>query len=1649
MKRLIDFSSRFRILKGGKISLVVSALLGSVVIASASPSGGTVTSGTANISQSGKVTNIDQSSSKASINWQNFDIATDETVNFNQPDINSITLNRVVGNESSVINGALNANGQVWLLNSNGVLFGKNASINTAGILATTGELSDSDFQAGNYKFKNNSENSVINLGAIEVSNNGYVVLASNEVRNSGTIKAVKGKVHLTAASEYTVNLNGNSLVNLVVNKGVLDAMVENSGTILADGGEVYLTTNAVNELLKGVVNNTGIIEANSLDGLMGNVELFAHGGEVQVGGTIEAKDGFVETSGKDFTILEDATITADEWLIDPVNVNIDDTLATTIETALGTGDVTIETETSSSSVDTSSNESGSDGDINVNSEIEWSTAKTLTLNAHNDININESITATNDDGKLALYYGQANVNTDNESTYNVNAAVNLKAGDNFITKLGNDADINPTTWTVITELGSAGSTTGTDLQGINKDSTSLYGNYVLGADIDARDTSTWNEIDDSEEYNGFDPLGDNSTQFKGNFDGLGHTISNLTINRPNEDSLGLFGRTNGATIKNIGVTNVSIIGEDYIGGLVGFNTNTSTIEKSYVSGTVDGILFIGGLVGNNSYSTIENSYANGTVSGTNNIGGLVGNNNNSTIKNSYASGTVSGEGNSIGGLLGYNNNSEISNSYYDNEANKAEMSDSDTYGKTKAEIVTAFTDLTDSPWTTSENDSSVKGYGVLVLPYLTSVTKDEDKSFTTLFEGGMGTDESAYTITNWTQLQNINNSNILSEGYYFSLLNNLSSATSDYTNLASSTANDGKGWDPIGDSETNSFKGTFDGLGNTISDLYINNTDSYVGLFGYTSGATIQNIGVINTNITNVGNKGWGDYGFAQGNSGNYSTVGALIGSAISSVISNSYSSGTISSTGGIGGTATTNAGNGGNSTVGGLIGSVSTSSISNSYSSASVTGIGGLGGTASSTAGNGGNSIVGGLIGSVSTSSISNSYSSASVTGTGGVGGTASIAGNGGNSTVGGLIGETNDEIIITNSYASGTVNSTGGSKGTVTNNYYDDYIGFPGYYPGDYPENLNNSSNGSASKGGLIGINNNTLEITNSFYDKTKNPTGMSDVEVSGITGLTTKEMSYGGIYKTATWDIVADSTVTQNTPVIKYDSDNDKYYWAISPLSLSYTLATDKTSIYNGNTLSSFFSKAFGDDYSFLDGDYKFQKDSKDVTGYKNAGIYDGIQVASTNEFLTVKNTGNTDGKLTITPKEITVSATATDKTYDATTAATTTLASSDIISGDTVTLGGTATFADKNVGTNKTVNITGLELGGTDKNNYNLITTTATTTADISKKALTISGLTSANKIYDGTTDAIVNGTASLQAFQTVGDGTSSDGKAYIDDEVSLSGTAIGTFNDKDVADATTVSFTGLSLSGSDKENYSLTKHTNGEYTITPKEITSITGITASNKTYDASTNATLNTTNSSFTGIVENDTLSVVNSIGAFTDKNVGTNKTVNITGLELDGTDKNNYNLTTTTAQTEATITAREVTVSATATDKTYDGTTAADVTLSEYVNNVSRGISPSGLIKGDDVSFSGTATFADKNVGVDKNVTVSDLGKTGKDASNYTIANETAETKATIEKANATVTANSDTVTYNGLTQTVSGFTASGLVNGETISVLDGVSA
>ena len=190
-------------------------------------------------------------------------------------------------------------------------------------------------------------------------------------------------------------------------------------------------------------------------------------------------------------------------------------------------------------------------------------------------------------------------------------------------------------------------------LQAMN---TNLSGNYALGRDIDATATTTWNGGE------GFVPVGNLSTYFAGGLDGLGHTITGLTINRPSTNGVGLFGYTSaGSTIQNVGLVGGRIAGKDYAGSLVGFGS--SNINNSYNTGSVSGSLYVGGLVGENTNGSISNSYNTGAVHGGNaDVGGLVGWNigSGTTITDCYNTGDVSGTGSYVGGLVGANNGDSI-----------------------------------------------------------------------------------------------------------------------------------------------------------------------------------------------------------------------------------------------------------------------------------------------------------------------------------------------------------------------------------------------------------------------------------------------------------------------------------------------------------------------------------------------------------------------------------------------------------------------------------------------------------------------------------------------------------------------------------------------------------------------------------------------------------------------------------------------------------------------------------------------------------------------------------------------------------------------------------------------------------------------------
>jgi filamentous hemagglutinin family protein len=667
------------------------------------PEDGQVAGGQASVSQNGSTLTVEQTSQQAIINWQSFGIAASETVNFNQLGASSVALNRITGSAASEIYGHLNANGQVFLVNANGVYFAPGAQVNVGGLVASTLNISDSDFLSNNFHFAGDSTASISNQGSLTAAEGGYIAFLGREVTNSGTVTTPGGTAALGAGSAVDVTLAGNQLLSFKVSGEALAALAENGGLIQADGGKVILRAQAKDALLQTVVNNTGVIRAQTIANQNGSIVLLGgQSGTTQVAGTLDASapngghGGFIETSGTHLKVADGATITTKsstdqdgQWLIDPYDFTVatsnGDISGYTLSTALGNGHVTIQTTDTAancSKATCAAGNSSGNGDIFVNDTVSWS-ANTLTLDAWRNIDINVPMNGSNTAG-LALKYGQGSTTgtiAGKLATYNINAPVNLASAGSFSTQLGIHGTVD--TYTIITSLGSEGSTSTTDLQGING---GLSANYVLGTNIDATATSGWNS------NAGFVPLGNSQIKFTGSFDGLGHTISALTINRPTISNVGLFGYTESAVVKNIGLVGGNITGFYYVGGLVGKAAgvtqappmfafpgmffpgmpgmlpmpaqpvtppNNTKISNVFATGNIKGHGYLGGLVGDAINTDISNAYATGSVSGTGDrLGGLVGRAVGGTISNAYATGNVSGSasgtqfGNVISGPL-------------------------------------------------------------------------------------------------------------------------------------------------------------------------------------------------------------------------------------------------------------------------------------------------------------------------------------------------------------------------------------------------------------------------------------------------------------------------------------------------------------------------------------------------------------------------------------------------------------------------------------------------------------------------------------------------------------------------------------------------------------------------------------------------------------------------------------------------------------------------------------------------------------------------------------------------------------------------------------------------------------------------------------
>lgn len=369
--------------------LVMSALSLGASTVDAMPEGGVIRSGEGAVSQNGREMTIRQDSGRLAMDWTNFNVGKDETVRFQQPGKDALALNRVTGNQQSVIDGSLLSNGHVLLVNPNGVVIGKNASIDVGGLVASTAHVKNNFMKefgnsTGAFTLGGVSDGKIINEGTINAEG-GLVALHAAKVENSGTITSNGGSVLMAAADTLTLTPDTDGKLNFTVDGKVAEASALNKGAITADGGTIVMTADSASDVMSTVVNNEGTLQARTLrKNEKGQILLEGNDkGQVEVSGTLDASGegvgqdagnikvigqktivhdgtnllakgdvngGKIETSGDVLDLGDNLNIDASSnkgshgtWLLDPLEVVISDSKPSSADHEYGTiaGDTT------------------------------------------------------------------------------------------------------------------------------------------------------------------------------------------------------------------------------------------------------------------------------------------------------------------------------------------------------------------------------------------------------------------------------------------------------------------------------------------------------------------------------------------------------------------------------------------------------------------------------------------------------------------------------------------------------------------------------------------------------------------------------------------------------------------------------------------------------------------------------------------------------------------------------------------------------------------------------------------------------------------------------------------------------------------------------------------------------------------------------------------------------------------------------------------------------------------------------------------------------------------------------------------------------------------------------------------------------------
>ncbi|MDN2715638.1 YDG domain-containing protein [Janthinobacterium sp. SUN120] len=1502
-------------------------LAGCFGAAQANPALPQVVHGQATFNQQGNVFSITNTPNTI-INWQSFSIHAGEITRFIQQNGNSAVLNRITGQDPSKILGALESNGKVFLINPNGIVFGQGAKVDVNGLVASSLGMTNEDFLAGKRQFTAGGvAGAVGNAGTINAGKGGQVLLIAPNVENTGLITAPNGEVILAAGRSVQLADPGNPQLRVLVSAPADQAL--NLGQIIAQGGSIGMAGALVSQ--RGVLNaNSAVVGDNGRIILKASGKALLEGGSVTSATGAAGKGGDIQVLGEQVGLLGNAAIDASG--------------ATGGGTVLLGGDYQGKNAAvqnarqvlvgKDASVKVDAIDSGNGGKV-----IAWGNES---AQVHGSISARGG--AQGGDGGFvetsghSLAVGGIRVDTSARrgkrgswllDPYDIDV---VQGGGGSLGDVDEFAEGQPSSSTSIGADVISNANSNVTLQAQHRINFSSAVNMLNpGIGLSATAGETINVYAAISTNGGNVTLSANDASSGGAY-GPG---ANIHLNAPittNGGSVSLSGASvAGSGVVSVGSGNLSLRanfsgGEINLTGggarLTGSGAAGQTVTLQADSISLGGTLNFGGSGGRASVA-IKPLSSSRLIDLGSKSGGALGLDA-AELGGISASSLTIGDGSNTGGM-------RISNAI--NLAGDLRLNSASPITATGAVTVGGLFALDGGAW--MQNAPSLAAFSASRFAIAPGA------SFLRV-SGGDGSTAAPYQIVDIYGLQGIGS---LGLGNNYRLMGNIDAS-------GTTSWNQGAGFAPIAGGDGAGYAGMFDGGGFVINGLYINalnpTVSSGVGLFGKVQGGTVRNLALQNGSVAGVNNVG--------------ALVGLNIGGTLDTVRSSAVVSGAsavgglVGSNGGTlrnasasGNVAGINAANGGS--IGGLVGAnLAGASIDAAYATGDVTGA---------------RDKVGGLVGN-NDGAISQSYATGAARGAANIGG---LAGRNGGSisdayatgavgvsadgdvavpraNLGGLIGWSVAGSSASHVYSSGAVAGSGFAGGTV---------------------------------GGLVGRADVGAGIAFGFWNY---ETAGILMDQGGASGRTTAQMQQQGSFNDFNFSSVWRIYDGYTTPMLKA---------LLKPLQVH---VTDNASgkVYDGQLAAFLGTIGY---VGLLDGDAGVNGSLGYGSNARNVGTYGLTGLWSTKYDITLGGTTT----YAITPRILTVGIGGNGKVYDGNLGYDgATFVLGNVVTGDNIRISGSAAFLDKNAGGSKAVHASGLTLDGNELGNYSLAATTADGTAAITARVLNY-GVTGAHsRVYDGTLQAALDG-----YFEGMVAG----------DQVGMAG-LLGSFRDKNVGSGKSVDYqvaTGH-LTGADAGNYVLNDYTGSTTAdITARVLNvSFNGI---NKTYDGTTAAQVGFGDDRIQG----DALSVSGN-GSFGNKNAGAGKTVTVTNVGLDGVDAGNYVLSAHSGSTTADIGARTLHVSFNGVNKTYDGTTAAQVGFGD------------DRISGDSLTVAGSAAFGNKNAGAGKTVTVTNVGLDGADAGNYVLSANAGSTTADIGARTLHVSFNGVNKTYDGTTAAQVGF-------------------